>query len=363
MKTLLFSLLTFLSVQAHANMANPVLQGTLGSRPFVNQYVDVLNEDLLIKVDTAFKTALFTVKYHINSTENGIKIPFLFYASEFLGDFIVKIDGEEIPIRGIPYSYDIPGDAKFQDFSYFYENPEYTELSDVVIQQTTNVGFVVNLHDMIYFETNISKGEHIIEVSYKASVWTDTWDSVNKYSFRYALSPAQYWRSFGNLHVIIDATDFNQSLTTNVDSVSIDSIRHLYFNELPIEILQVNFNPTINKKSQKLIEIGPSGLAYMTGGVLFIIHLILAIWYRRINLTKKYSLVVIIGSLIVPLLFVYSWVEYYGVIDNVIGEYASRGHGYTFFVVVLYPLITPVYWVFFWLVDKRVKRKYLSINE
>jgi len=65
----------------------------------------------------------FYVKYHINSSKDGFQIPFLFYASEYLDSFSVKIDGKEVGINDIPYDFKIPENTKFQDFSYFFESP------------------------------------------------------------------------------------------------------------------------------------------------------------------------------------------------------------------------------------------------
>ena len=96
---LIFSLL--LQTSALANMANPVIEGTLGARPFVSQYVDVVHEDLSIKIDENFQYASFNVKYHINSSTDGFQIPFLFYASEYLDSFSVTIDGVKVEIQEI----------------------------------------------------------------------------------------------------------------------------------------------------------------------------------------------------------------------------------------------------------------------
>jgi len=361
MKKLLFILFTLTHIQTQANMANPVFKGTLGSRPFVNQYVDIIHEDLLIKIDDSFEFAQFNVKYHINSLETGVQIPFLFYASEFLDSFMVKIDGQEILIQEIPRAFKIPEGTKFKDFSYFFEKRDHAEFIDVLMEDSPSSGFHINLHHMIYFETDISKGEHMIEVAYRATKWVDGWDRINEYSFRYALSPAKYWKSFGTLDLTLDAIGFSQPLNTNLGPPSrgrVDSIANWHFNKLPTEILQISYSPALNSKAQTLLKIGASGLAYITGFILMIIHVGMVFWFRKRNIKRKYSLAVIIGSIIIPLIFVISWMNYYDLIDHVIGEHASRSNGYTFFVILLYPVVLPFYWVVFWLIDKQIKKKY-----
>ncbi|MDX2362728.1 MAG: hypothetical protein QNK23_18100 [Crocinitomicaceae bacterium] len=358
MRILIYLLFMLIQVQAFANMANPVLSGTLGGRPFVNQYVDVVHEDLFIKIDDKFEFAQFNVRYHINSSRDGIQIPFLFYASAYLDSFIVKIDGVEVKVKDIPYDFEVQEGAKFKDFSYFFENSDYNE--SVVLEESPKQGFYISLDDMIYFETDISEGSHIIEVSYRATKWTDTWDWINEYSFRYALSPAKYWKSFGTLTIEVNATNFNKPLTTNLgvpNSGSIDSIAIWKFDSIPVEVLQINFKPEVDQTADTMMKIGPSGLSYITGAILAVIHLLLLIWYRRRNPLKKYSIVVIVGSVLIPLIFLITWMNYYDFIDSIIGEHASRRHGYTFFVIALYPIILPIYWVIYWLIDKRVKNK------
>lgn len=361
MRKLIIIFLIFIQFQVFANMANPTIEGTFSGRPFVSQYVEVVHEDLFIKIDRNFEFAQFKVRYHINSSKDGQQIPFLFYASEYLDSFIIKIDGKEVATHDFPHDINVPYGTKFKDFSYFFESSLYDDYGSVLIEDSSNGGFYVNQNDMIYFETDISEGEHIIEVSYRATKWIDKWDWINEYSFRYALSPAKYWKSFGTLHVEIDATEFEEAINTNVGiqtKGNIDSVAIWHFDKLPTDILKINFNPSINLTTQNLIMIGPSRLAYITGIVLAIIHLVLLIWYRKRKPSNKFSIVVIIGSILIPLLFVISWVNYYYLIDSFIGEHASGRHVYSFFVVFLYPIILPAYWVLYWLIDKKLKKKY-----
>ena len=272
-----------------------------------------------------------------------------------------KIDGKEVDINKVIYDYHFPEHSKLKDFSYFFEKSPDSNFSPVIIEESPNTGFHVNLNDMIYFETDISKGQHLIEVSYRATKWTDRSGWVTKYSFRYALSPAKYWKSFGTLNIKIDATDFDKEITTNLGQPKkgdMNNISEWEFNKLPTEILQISYTPKISKTAQTLINIGPEKLAYISGGILAILHLILVIWYRKKYQFKRFSIVVIIGSLVIPLLFLLLWIYYYDVIDSFIGEHAGRTHGYIFFILFFYPIIMPVYWLIYWLIDKLIKKKY-----
>lgn len=351
--------------QLFANMANPLIKGTLGSRPFVSQYVDVTHEDLSIVLDDDFKYALFNVKYHINASKAGYQIPFMFYASEYKDAFSIKIDGKEVKVIDIPYNYyNIPKHSKFKDFTCFFDENSTEEYSkSVLIKESATNGFSVDLRDMIYFETNISEGDHIIEVNYRARHWRDTWGKLNKYSFRYALSPAKYWRSFGTLSITVDATNFDNLIDSNIgtpDEGGLDAIAIWHFEELPTEILMVNFHPTINRVANFLLIVDPFGLALMTLLILAICHFYLVKKFRVKYPSKQYSIIVILGSFLVPFVFELSWIYYYSLIDWFIGEHASRRHGHIIFVFIFYPLILLIYWGVFVVLDRRIKKRCLG---
>ena len=355
-------------LQAFANMANPVIEGSLGSRPFVAEHVDVLHEDLWIGIDEQFEMAQFEVKYHIQAEKDGFQIPFLFYASEYGGDFEVKVDGESVEVKEVPGELRVPDGTKFKDFSYFFEKDsvnyaEPYEYSYVLLETDPSGGFHVDFTNMVYFETDITEGKHTIEVSYRAEKWIGQWGWINEYSFRYALSPAKYWRSFGTLEITLDATGFSGGLRSNLGPPTtgdIDSLAVWKFDQLPVEILEIIYLPEISSTAKTLIGISPFGLAMILGVVLTLLHLLLVIYWRKRKPTQRFSLAVIIGSLIVPLAFFYMWGNGYGIIDSFIGEEATGFHGYAFLVVLNYPFVLLVYWLAFWLFDRWFKRRRMA---
>jgi hypothetical protein len=360
MKKFLFAFAILLETSVLANMANPVTEGTLGARPFVSQYVDVIHEDLSIKIDENFEFATFNVKYHINSSSEGFQIPFLFYASQYLDSFTVTIDGTPVNVQTIPDDVILPEESTFKDFS-FLQSPSDTDKYYYLNNRVHDLGFHYSLVDLIYFETDISKGEHVIEVNYRATKWTDQWDWINEYSFRYALSPAKYWKSFGTLHVDLDASSFNQVLSSNLGdptSGNLKTTAHWEFDKLPVDVLQITYVPEVDETTQTLMKLGPMGLALIASVFLVIIHLVLIIWHRSRNPSKRFSIPVIAGSLMIPLFFVLTWMYSYNFIDSYIGEHAGRTHGYTFLLLGLYVFITPFYWGINWLIDKDLKKKH-----
>ena len=69
---------------------------------------------------------------------------------------------------------------------------------------------------------------------------------------------------------------------------------------------------------------------------------------------------VIIGSLAIPLLVLWSYVYGFDFIDNLIGADAGKYHGYTSLLLVFYPILMPIYWLAMFFVDKKFINKTLT---
>ncbi|MCB0643669.1 MAG: hypothetical protein KDC44_18605, partial [Phaeodactylibacter sp.] len=235
-----------------------------------------------------------------------------------------------------------------------------------VLAETPLYHMVLHLDDMLYFEVDLTEGLHRIRVQYQAQPWVDSWGWVKKHSFRYALSPAAYWKSFGSLDIQIDAQACNFPLSTNIDPPQegdLNGLASWHFEELPTDLLLLKYQPKISALAVNLILLGPMGLALIGGIVLAALHLFLVVRYRRANPEKKYSWVMLLGSFLVPLFFVWLWIMSYGLIDSVIGEQATRQHGYvSFFIIFMYPLILPFYLGICWVVDWQVKKSSRTIS-
>lgn len=172
--------------------------------------------------------------------------------------------------------------------------------------------------------------------------------------------PAKYWKSFGTLTITLDKTDNDYELTTNIGSpikCEINKISTWEFDTIPAEILEIIYKPKVNSKAETLIKIRPDRLTYIFGIFLIILHILMVFQYRIKRLQKRFSWIVIIGSLIFPLVFLLSRPLFYTLIDNMIGEHASRLHGYVGLELLFYPMLMPLYWVIMWQIDKYLKRK------
>lgn len=353
----LFAAFSTLIIQlSFANMASPIREGTLSSSAFSSKNIDILKEKILISVDSQFNTALFSVEYSIKTDSEGRQIPLLFHATDYNGQFKVWVDDKEITILPIPNDYlEIPN-SLFHNFSHIFHGS-----NQVTIYWEEHSGFVYTINDLKYFETFLTKGEHKIRIEYLANVWTDLHQWVKNYSFRYSLSPAKFWKSFGTLEVTLNTSKFKNQFTTNLGPPTFNSSNSNFvwtFKKLPGNYLEVNYTPQLSSKAKMLLTIGTNNLTLFFALAVALVHIIFTRRFRKHNVHNKYSWVLIAGSIVVPFLVLFFNMYSYIIIDNAIGEEASRYHGYTFFIMVLYPIIMPVYWVLLWLSDK-FHKKYL----
>lgn len=352
----LFTVIFIIASQfCSANMASPVREGTYSSSAFSSRDVDILKEKIIITPDSEFRTALFSVEYLIKTETDGVQIPLLFHAADYKGDFKVRVDNSEVMISDIPPEFQNVYNSPFTKFSGSVQGQ-----NEVVIYWTEKSGNVYSLNDLKYFETNLSKGEHKISVEYIANVWTDRSGWIKEYSFRYSLSPAKYWKSFGSLEIILNSGKFGKQVTSNLNSspsLHFDSLTVWTYDKLPGNYFQINYTPEVSTAAKILLSAGTDGLTLFFALLLIIPHLILILKFRKLYPQKKYSWILISGSILIPLLILIFYIYSYELIDNVIGEEAGRYHGYVFMVIVIYPLFMPLYWLVMWVTDKFYRRK------
>ncbi len=343
-------------------MASPVTQGTFSSEAFSSRDINILKEKIHVTIDRDFKTAVYKIEYFINAESEGNQIPLLFFAMDYKGDFKVWVDDSEIIVSAVPPKYLAIANSPFEKFTNIFSPPsQYEQSETVTIYWSENQGFVYQLNNLKYFEANLSKGEHIIKVAYEASVWTDVSEWIKEYSFRYSLSPAKFWKSFGSLEVVVDASQFHQSITTNFSqpaSGKLDAVATWRFNELPANYFQINYVPPVSSLAKTLILIGPDNLAYIFTFLLTLFHLFFIYKFRKNNLHKKFSWALIIGSLIIPFLALLFYMNSFGIIDNLIGAEAGRYHGYVFLNFIFYPVIAVVYFLAMWLMEKIIRKRF-----
>jgi hypothetical protein len=364
LKIIILLILLFAGQFCKANMSSPILEGTMTSSAFTSKDINILSENIQIKIDKDFNTAKFIVEYTIQSDLTGRQIPLLFYAQDYKDSFFVWVDNKRVSIQTIPEKYTHFDNSPFSLFSSLKDNDNRkNERDEVTIYWWKNSGFVYKLNDLKYFETDIAKGTHKVRVEYTANAWTDISGWIKEYSFRYSLTPAKYWKSFGVLNISVEQNGSVRQLSTNIGQPiekTFQGKSSWTFSKLPDEYLEFSYTPKANNLAKVLITIQPFGLSIIAGILLFALHLFFVLKYRIKFINKKYSPVVILGSFVIPFLILLSYMSSYELIDNAIGENAGRHHGYVFLVIVFYPIILPIYWTIVWLLDRKQKRKMVT---
>lgn len=343
------ALLLLSSQLCFASMASPITKGTSSGSVFSSRDIDILSENINIKVNADFKTASFKVEYRIQCKADGRQIPLLFLAQQYSGDFKVRVDGQQVNVQDVPTKYDFSQGSPFFQFSQaFPDRISQGEAATTTIHWDEQVGSLYQLRDLKYFETSLPKGTHQIQVEYIASTWVDRSAWVKVYSLPYALMPAKYWNSFGKLAIVLDASGFSKVLQCNLGKPQhgkMDAVAYWSFDELPLDYLRVSYTPEIGTLAKALIQFGPDRLSLLLGLLLMILHFFWMIRYKRANPGQRMNRHLLLGSIVVPILGILSYLYSFELIDQLIGPEASRFHGYTFLVWVIYPVLILGYWL------------------
>lgn len=345
-------------------MASPIVEGSKNASVFSSKDITILHENILVYLSKDFKTAQYIIEYTIKSDVEGAQIPLLFLAKDYKDNFAVWLDGKLVNIQDIPKYITASKNTKFEGFVNSF-NEKIDENYYVSIDWQANNSDIYSLDDLKYFETNLSKGEHKIKVGYTAKVWIDKSNEwVNEYSFRYSLAPAKYWKSFGSLNITVFQDGNIKPLTTNLGNPTegkFNTISNWKFNKLPSDNFNIIYNPKTSPTAKTLIAIDPFGIAFLAGIILMLLHFCIIFWFRKKNVTKKYTWIVILGSLLIPILILFSFMESYVFIDYLIGDDATKRHGYYFLAIIWYPILVPIYMTIMWVIDIITRKKLTKI--
>jgi hypothetical protein len=365
LKSCIVITLLLISRIGNANMSSPFSGGTNRASPFSSKDINILSETIHIKIDRAFKTAKFIIEYTIQTDSAGKQIPLLFVAQDYKDNFFVWVDNQKIQVQSIPPQYTQVDGSPFSKFAASFNSYNRVNgANEVPIYWHKHMGSVYKFDELKYFETDISKGTHTVRVEYTATAMSDLSGWIKEYSFNYSLTPAKFWKSFGSLQIFLEQEGEVKQLSTNLGQPvekNIQAKNSWVFNRLPAEYFSLTYSPKPNILAAVFIAIDPAGFALIAAILLIAWHLFLIKKYRRKFVNKKYSAVVIWGSLVIPFCILISYPVSSIMISSVIGAEAGRQSVYEFVVIVLYPLLVPVYWIIAWLFDKEQKRKF-SIN-
>ncbi|WP_162903069.1 hypothetical protein [Taibaiella koreensis] len=350
----------FLLLQAlngFANMASPVRPGSRQADVFSSKDVAILQETIRITIDNDVTRARYQVEYLVQSPQ-GIRIPLLFLAKDLERDFRVSIDGQPQPLRAVPKEWNGSIPLSFPGFEGM-QKPFDNLPNTAVIEWGAYETMICSPDELQYFDAALSKGIHRISVSYQARAWQDLSGWLTAYSHRYSLSPARHWRSFGRLDIVLEAVlPPDLQLSTNLGaSPGSGSPQRWHFDKLPADYIVITLRPQISATAGTLMRSGPEGFMAIAAALLVFLHLYSMYRFRKARPDKKYSPVLILGSIVVPFLVLAVYMLSFSWIDTLLGPHASGRHGYVFLVFVFYPILCPVYFLLLWLADRAIKRR------
>lgn len=338
-----------------ANMASPYIEGSKTSSALSSKQIDVLREQIFIKIDKEFKTAKYTIIYTIDNKIETNRIPLLFLALDYKDEFKVWLNNLPVKTENITDDYREDTSIKFQEFNNNFIDTDGVKQVKVFFEKDKYDTY--SLTDLKYFEAPLKKGIHQIKVEYTAEVWEDRSDWVKKLSFRYSLSPAKHWRSFKSLSIRVEQ-EGNQVFSANIGRGKKAANQYTYwvFDQLPSEVLIFTHQAKVSKLASQMIMIGPDGFMWITFCLLTIFHLIALYVYRNSTKNKR-TVILIAGSLLIPFITFLIYNLSFGFIDEMIGPYASKHHGYYILIFGLYPIVMPIYWLAMFLINKYIYSK------
>ncbi|HEX2899111.1 MAG TPA: hypothetical protein VHS96_05250, partial [Bacteroidia bacterium] len=267
------------------------------------------------------------------------RIPMLFVALGYE-------DGMKITVDGVPVGFGkLPNEAYIRENSpkSRFQDPEtQSDLQEVRISFREGERRIYDLSDLHFFEFDLAAGAHQIQVVYEARQWRDRSDYVADAYFLYTLSPAKYWKSFGQLDVTLDARGLPFPVVTNLGAPTSGDLKgeaKWHFDKLPeVETIQVSWKPEVSATAEFMISIGEGGFFWISWVVFALIHLAAIWWWRRKHIGKWFSWTWLIGSILIPALICFVYVQSETWIDAAIGPAASGFGSYSFLIIIFYPV-------------------------
>lgn len=353
-------IIIFFPFSVGANMADP--GDTFGypksASSIISNHVDIIHEDIIVTANKGFKTALFNITYFIKANKSGIQIPMIFYASEFRQDFMVFVNGKQVSLKNMPESLQ----SRFTLFDDFHTTDQ--QFSHEMISRKHPGSY----SDLKYFEIDLTKGSHTIEVRYTADVTSRKSIWMNKYGVRYELWPAKHWKSFGTLTIILK-NNSGKALQTNLGNPGAGNLKTealWKFNSLPQNSFTIELDSELSWFANTLISIGPEILSLPILTLIPIYHVRLIKRYRLKKPKAYFSWVAALGSFIACFLGLLAYLTIIRLIGLSIGESYNGnypgGYGGLFIIFILCPFINFVYLIIVWRIDRTYVKK-LKLKE
>ncbi len=378
-----------------------------GGFPFGNWNLTVEHQLIRVKVDEDLYRARFEIDYRIRSDSAAVYVPFLFDAVHTAEDLEVTVNGRPVPLLSVPQDHR-SGPAALK--THYPDNIFGTALQR--FEDTDNRDPFSGLH---YIKTRLDKGEHIVRLTYTSYPYVVLNRWLKKVEYRFDLSNAKFWHSFGAMEVEVDLEGCDCYAQLNIGDVNVirdGNIYHWSFNSLPDDQLVIRPVPKVTYLTHSLLSMRPETIGFIVAVVLMGLHLFYLIGKRMPQgMTLTAWDWVVLGGIVVFILFNYyffllglvltaslsiyllwshfhleKWPGkmpeegwgmlltglfvipyialriihlYYERIDSIIGQNASGYHGYILFTNWLYPVYVFQYLILILFVFNWLKIKYI----
>ena len=281
-------------------------------------------------------------RYKVEAEQDGQET-FFFVASDS-----VQQKGQ-IRVNGVPVTptpLDPAKDYSFLlrersgiDSSYVYYRIKFAEHYTVPIRE---------LNDVVYFQTNLKKGENSIETQYEAALDRGGYDFLNNFSLRYLPAEGEN-ENYPRTTIAMQIDNGLHLINTSMEKC-LDKGENTYLWQATHKDMEQGlywyFNKRLTPTEQFLLDIGPIGLGLVLISIVIFVHL----YCLR---QRNYTFWDVVG---IPLLFciLCNWMERF--IRDFIGDYPPCARQDNIWLFLFLPLMSLVYWAILQ-ITKKVNRR------
>ncbi|PNK60881.1 hypothetical protein [Psychrobacter sp. FDAARGOS_221] len=350
LRWLLGAVISLLCTITHANMASPETYGTHAETAFFSQDIDVVAEDIEIVIKDNFNTADYHIRYSVYSDKDRASIPLVFDVVDEVDDFSVMLDNTDVAVRSVKRVSELGSlSSRYDSQSRAYYNRGNDDIDQISFGAEAK-----------YFVIELSPGPHEITVNYSARPNENRIDWTKRYEYTYSLAPAKLWKSFQDLTVrlSLDASIDPKYVSTNLNPDAVVSQQmQWHFDSLPQDTISIDYQQQPTGLAAFLIKIDPRLWLLLLLAIFGFIHCYLIYQHyeksgattviagqAKSRQTANIRRLVWGGILLVPLMALIPLVWLPDLIDGLIGEQASRYHGYPFLIPIFaYPPVLVLY--------------------
>lgn len=316
-------------------MASPYRDGSYPASILTSKQLAVVSEKIKIKPLLPSTAVQYYIQYQIEHNGDSATLPLLFVALDYAKGFKLKVNGVKVAysrVAELPHSVYDSIAVSFADY--------LNEEKKVKLQWTEMKQDDFPLEDLLYFEIKIANGINIVEVEYEATPSVDLSERQKKYILQYSLAPSQHWKGFTNLEIeLLNSIPLKY---TNLfqEPQKTDSSLIWKYKQVPSSFIEFTFQQPLVGLPALLDKFGKFPLTLLVYAILLLI-LIFRVYpiVAEIDGPLRVTLftLCIFG---VPIICVLFYILFDGWIDQLIGDTASKYHGYNLEAIPYFLIFT-----------------------